>query len=272
MSTEFENSKVDIEHLLRSKSWEQLSASEKEEVLKFVPGKEEYERMHIMTTQLMGEIGVQEEELLPSDRTRENLMNAFADEQSKRRAMWWNSLRYRLNDVIRFDIPAVRIAVASVILVLAIVGTVSLFNEESNPVVAKNVPVIPPDSVKGNTTSQDNPVAENNGSNDARENVAGDDSIIDDVIVQFPVLNDTGFSLPQVANLLPFLSDTMVNQNPYNIATSNGVVYTNNSFNTQFNNSQFNNYGNAVVNTGLPERARALESDAQVLDVFFAVK
>ncbi len=267
MSNEFENSNIDIEQLLRSKSWQQLSEREKEEVLNFVSGEAEYARMQNMTTQLMSEAGLNDDELKPSASLKANLMDAFADEQKKRRALWWHSLRYRLNDLFRFDIPVVRIAVVGVILILAVFGAVNLLQDKTTPVVVKNDQVAPVDNNVEPKVVESDQRMPNVDPNAVPGNSVGDDSVVGDEVVVSPLVVDTSNALVFTNNIAPFFVDTSANQTPYNIATSNGVVYTNNSYNTNLNIQNI-----LPVNAGLPERARTLESDAQVLDVFFAVK
>lgn len=128
MKEENENSTIDAEKLLREKSWEQLTASELEAASALFADKAEYERMRSMVHQLRSSSGVTDEELIPSAHVRKNLLDAFDNEQKRRRVIWWNSLGFWFRDRLRLDIPAVRFAVAGVILVAGVLTVLRMIN------------------------------------------------------------------------------------------------------------------------------------------------
>jgi hypothetical protein len=283
MSTEFENG-MDVEQLLRSKTWEQLSAEEQAEVKKLLSGRDEYMRMFVMTNQLMSSSGVHDEELKPSAQTRENLLNAFADEQRKRRAAWWSSLWYGLSARLRFDIPIVRIAVAAVVVACCIAGAVQFMDKEAAPQVVKNenvapVPVNGQQNKETPVPSVDNNVVQQPGNVTPQQAPLQQVQDIPQVApVDHPDANvNTGVSKDTTRS---FIADAVTgnlridsallapaiatNGMTFCCGTSNGTVIATNAgtvYTWPLN-----------VTNGLPPRARSLENDAAVLDVFFAVK
>lgn len=138
MKEEFENDTVDAEQLLRSKSWDELNADERTVARELFTGEGEYDRVRAMMQDLRSGPGI-EEELQPSEKTRTNLLAAFDDEQRRRRVLWWNSLGFWFRDQLRLDIPAVRYAIAGVVLILGIVAVIQLNfnNTNSQPPIAK---------------------------------------------------------------------------------------------------------------------------------------
>lgn len=128
MKENLETETVDPEKLLREKSWEQLSNAERKVAAEMFADRAEYERMHAMVHQLRSSTGFTEEELVPSDSVRKNLLDAYDDEQRRRRVLWWNSLGFWFRDRLRLDIPAVRFAVAGVILFAGIFAVLRLMN------------------------------------------------------------------------------------------------------------------------------------------------
>lgn len=304
MKEEFENSSVDLEHLLRTKNWNQLSPAEQDELKNVLSGREEYERLYAMVHQLKTVTGVHDTDLVPSAGLRENLLTAFEDEQRKRRSMWWSGLWYRMSSVLRFDIPAVRIGFAAVLLVVGVLTVFNLMNkDESAPVIAKEDNVQPaPESVKENPGTDNHitviPEQNDNEVQPAPQNVVTPD----DNLQVAPASVNNGMQV--VDGNAPVVVDTNANRfvmNPvdtnalvvapltFNVtnggtlccATSNGTVLAagTNDANYVWTNSGSNaltGVTNGTVNVvtvnGLPPRARALSNDAQVLDVFFAVK
>jgi hypothetical protein len=135
---------IDVEQLLRDKSWEQLNADERNAAAEAFGDETGYERVRAMTDELRSGAGIEEEELKPQVQVRENLLAAFDDEQRRRRVLWWNSLGFWLRDKLRLDIPVVRFAVAGVILVLGIFTVMQVTtNEIPERNIAGNHPVPP---------------------------------------------------------------------------------------------------------------------------------
>lgn len=129
---------IDVEHLLRSKSWDQLNEQERSVSTELFSGEGEYTHVRNLMHELRSESGIQEEEMKPSAYVRENLLAAFEDEQRRRRVLWWNSLGFWLRDQLRFDIPAVRIAVAGLIVTLGIVAVTKLSDNNNDAVIVNN--------------------------------------------------------------------------------------------------------------------------------------
>jgi hypothetical protein len=293
MSTEFENSSIDVEQLLRTKSWEQLSDAEQAEFLKLGSGREEYTRMFSMTNQLMSASGVHDEDLKPSPNTRGNLLSAFANEQRKRRAAWWSSLWYGLCDKLRFDIPMVRIAVAAVLLLAGVFGVMKVMEKGEEPQIVNE-----PNPKPANENAV--PVPSNSNNNIVEQ--PSDNNPVVNPDQTFPPDTQIGLNAPQVVMIDPNQNAIVPDTNPQYITafTNNGqplivdtgtLVLPTATFNTNnvtcfgaSNGSvtvtangganysyQWTPITNATV-IGLPARSRPLENDAAVLDVFFAVK
>ncbi len=143
MKEELDNPSVDVEKLLREKSWAQLTNEEKSAISDAFSGEEEYEQMRSMVHQLRSASGILDEDLVPSKHVRADLLAAFDDEQRRKRVIWWNSLGFWFRDRLRFDIPAVRYAFAGVILILGIVSVFRLVNTNNLPennTIVKNEP------------------------------------------------------------------------------------------------------------------------------------
>lgn len=283
MMDELENSSVDIEQLLRSKSWQQLSGTEQAEVLKLVSGREEYEQLYAITHQLKTTAGVHDADMKPSRAVRENLLAAFDAEQKKRKAAWWTNILYFLNERIRFDIPVVRLAVASVLLIGVVFGAIKLSNTDgSQPAIVKQEnhhPVVPdpgsPDPVQPNEQPQVTPPQPQNN-NIVEENSNGVAPLNNQPQMMQslpPVAPDTtanrlALVVPDSA-LMPAL--TFGNTNALCCGTSNGTVLPNATSGVSYSWAPVTNNVTIITN-GLPSRSRSLAEDAAVMDVFFAVK
>jgi hypothetical protein len=294
MNTESENRNIDLEQLLRTKSWEQLNQEEKMEMNKILSGREEYMRMYAMTNQLMAGSGVHDEEMKPSAQTREALLNAFAGEQRKRRAAWWNSLWYGLNDKLRFDIPIVRIAVAAVLLLAGVFGVSKLMESDKQPQVAKTQPVNTTQPLAPENGTPENNIAEQPTNNapvispeqkgvvnpnpvvSMPENVAvspnmnsNQNAIVQDSAPQYiTAFTNNGQPLIVDSNQLVLPTVTFNATNAFCCGTSNGTISATATGGTNY---QWTPTTNATV-IGLPARSRSLSNDSEVLDVFFAVK
>lgn len=132
---------TDMERLLRSKSWSQLSAEEMREVKQFIGTEQEYESMRMLVLELRSSVQ-SDDSLEPSEDVRQNLLEAFENEQRKRRALWWNGLLISFKDKMRFDIPAVRYGVsgAFVLLLLFVAFRFFMSGEAQTDVIVKNEP------------------------------------------------------------------------------------------------------------------------------------
>lgn len=276
MSTEFENSNVDLEQLLRTKAWEQLTGEEQAEVKKVLAGADEYMRMFAMTNRLIASSGVHDEALKPPAQMRANLLNAFANEQRKRRAAWWDSLWYGLSDKLRFDIPAVRIAMATVVVALCVFGALRMMDSNDAPQVVKNEATAPvnEDPQQAQTPQNENNIAQepSNGvppQNPGQQNMNSPQQMEPYTPVVMQPNPDSGDLLAH-KNMPAFVIDSSRLEqllNNFCCGTSNGTVVTSNN-----GNMYGWTPGNSNVANGLPARARSLENDAEVLDVFFALK
>lgn len=221
MKEDFENTTIDAEKLLREKSWEQLTAAERKVANELFSGEAEYERMRAMVHQLRSSAGnSNDDELIPSGNVRKNLLNAFEDEQRRRRVLWWNSLGFLIRDRLRFDIPAVRYAFAGVILIAGVFTVLRLINTTGNSTddvlaksnslqttdsVAEQVALqnVVPDQTTGDTIAvniQNAPVVQDN-----KDNIRNNDDAdrIVNVPIQQPVPDGN-----QVAPLVPEIIDT----------------------------------------------------------------
>lgn len=289
---EFENSSIDLEQLLRSKSWAQLSGSEQSEVLKFVSGSEEYEQMYAMVHQLKTTAGVHDADMKPSRDVRESLLMAFDTEQKKRKAGWWTNISFFLNQAIRFDIPVVRVAVMAVLLIGVVYGAMKLMkSDEQLPSFVKNETTQPaaPAPAKENPEQPD--VAPQQTPQQPQNNVVrqNDDVIIapqnnnQPQIVQapLPMVIDTNTEnriamVPDSnAVVMPLTVITNGGTNAFCCGTSNGTIISptaTGATNYTWTNSGTANVTNVVGVNGLPTRSRSLANDAAVLDVFYAVK
>lgn len=141
MKEENENSAFDAEQLLREKSWDQLNASELKAAQELFSGPAEYERMRSTVHRLRSSAGSVGDEWMPAKHIREDLLNAFDDEQKRRRALWWNSLGFWFRDRLRLDIPAVRYSLGAVVLLVGLFTMLRVFSGDGNnglTTVAKN--------------------------------------------------------------------------------------------------------------------------------------
>lgn len=150
MKEELENT-MDVEQLLRGKSWEQLNEAEREAAVEALGDQVNYDRVRGMMMELRAETGIEEEALQPSKHVRENLLAAFDEEQRRRRVLWWNSLGFWLRDQLRLDIPIVRLALAGVILVLGIFAVMQVTGDETpgQTIANQQTPPVPVDENNG---------------------------------------------------------------------------------------------------------------------------
>jgi hypothetical protein len=149
---------LDMERLLRAKSWSQLNAEELREVKQFIGTEQDYESMRMLVLELRSSVQ-SDDSLVPSEGVRRNLLEAFENEQRKRRALWWNGLLISLKDKLRFDIPAVRYGVSGAFALLLLFVAFRFFTSgESQPdLIVKNepTPIVNPSQ---NTDSSENEI------------------------------------------------------------------------------------------------------------------
>ncbi len=151
---------VDIENLLRNKSWSQLNADERARLKEWAESESQYESVRGIFLELRAG-AFADETLMPSAETHRNLLDAFDEEQRKRRALWWNAVLFSLKDKMRFDIPVVRYSYAGAFVVILLLTVFRFFSasDENIPAIAKNEnksvdPIAPPDSSVEKTALQ----------------------------------------------------------------------------------------------------------------------
>ena len=299
MKDDFENVNVDVEQLLRSKSWSQLNEVERIALKDLVDGEVEYERMQGMVHRLRAVSGVHDLEMVPSGNVRENLLMAFDDEQRRRRGLWLMGIGFWFRDRLRLDIPAVRLAVAGVVLLLGIVTVVKLMNGENavQPIAKQDQQTIPSDNNENNLQLNPAPVNVDSGMvqspvvketpqvNDAQQDIqlvpqtapgpnipapfTPVDTTTQRLAMNQPV--DTGLVvMPLVTATQSFAvccGATNVLVTPTNLGTGNYAWTSPASNGTVLAPSSYN-----ITIVGLPPRSRSLEQDANVVNVFFALK
>lgn len=137
----------DMEQLLRNKSWSQLSSSELNQVKQAGITSVEYEAMRAMVLELRSS-GNSDDVMIPSETVHVELLDAFDNEQRKRRALWWNGLFISIKDKLRFDIPAIRYGVSGALVLLLVFAAFRFFSvgEQKTDAIVKNesAPVIDP--------------------------------------------------------------------------------------------------------------------------------
>ncbi|HTF04128.1 MAG TPA: hypothetical protein VK826_08880 [Bacteroidia bacterium] len=297
MKDDFENVNVDVEQLLRSKSWSQLNEAERSALKDLVDGEEEYERMQSMVHRLRAVSGVHDSEI-PSGHVRENLLVAFDHEQRRRRGLWLTGIGFWFRDRLRFDIPAVRFAVAGVVVLIGIVTVVKLMNGENavQPMAKQDQQTIPSDQNGNDPQLNPAPVHVDSGVvespvvnktpqvNDAQQGIQVTppapapnipapfvpvDTTTQRLAINQPV--DTGaLVMPLVTATQSFavccgatnvvVAPTALGASNYawTAPVTNGTVLAPSSYN--------------ITIVGLPPRSRSLEQDADVVNVFFALK
>lgn len=287
---------MDMERLMRSKSWAQLNAEELREVKQFVGTEKEYESMRMLVLELRSSVQ-SDDSLVPSEDVRQKLLEAFENEQRKRRALWWNGLLISLKDKMRFDIPAVRYGVsgAVVLLLLFVAFRVFTSGESQTDVIVKNepTPVVNP-SQNMDSTKKEIQVAVNTDSSPAENKapVVADNYSTAPVVQQSrtnssaTVINDQSplVDTPAVAvNVIPdSLNIVALTVEPANaILTSgsataltvNATATMNYSWTTAtYTDSESANVvGTTVFSIG-PEKTRPLASDAGLVRNYYSLR
>ncbi len=287
---------LDMERLLRSKSWAQLNAEELREVKQFIGTEQEYESMRMLVLELRSSVQ-SDDTLVPSEDVRQNLLEAFENEQRKRRALWWNGLVISLKDKMRFDIPAVRYGVsgAFALLLLFVAFRVFTSGESQSDVIVKNepTPVVNP-AQNMDSTKKEIQVAVNTDSSPAENQapVVADDYSAAPVVQQSSanssatVSNDqsTFVDTPAVAvNVIPdSLNIVALSVEPATVflTSGNSTVLTTNGatpMNFTWTAATYTDSGSAnVVGTTVfsigPEKTRPLASDAGLVRNYYSLR
>lgn len=316
MKEENIHNSVDLEQLLRSKTWSQLSDSEKESLKEMVEGQEEYDRLYAIVHQLKTVIGAHESDLTPSGEVRENLLVAFDEQLRRRRRLWWTGMIFWWRDKLRLDIPAMQIGMATVVIAVMVVAVVTWSGNDtvSGTTVVKNeIPVIVPPQ----------PAQEENSAAPAiTDPIVVQETVIPDEPVQVPAQNETRPPVPskELMDLLNALQhkkdhvgygDGVVNNNEVvdtiapQLAMNNeadtsamvvptiavvpgainacgdgasGIVLTNATSPSYALTAPVTNgtvlipSGYNITVVGTPPTSRSLQQDADVINVFFALK
>ncbi|HEU4718410.1 MAG TPA: SprB repeat-containing protein, partial [Bacteroidia bacterium] len=113
----------DMEALLAEKAFRELYDEEKKFVLEHLSSENEYEHLRGMLLAIKGGGGTSgrgSDDLLPSPRVRHELLEEFEKERKRRALIWWNSAGLWLRNGLRFDLPVIRIAFASLVLLIGV--------------------------------------------------------------------------------------------------------------------------------------------------------
>lgn len=287
---------IDIERLLRAKSWAQLNTEELREVKQFIGTEQEYESMRMLVLELRSSVQ-SDDSLVPSEDVRQNLLEAFENEQRKRRALWWNGLLISLKDKMRFDIPAVRYGVSGAFVLLLLFIAFRFFNsgESQTDMIVKNepTPVVNP-SQNMDSTKKEIQVAVNTDSSPAENKapVVADDYSAAPVVQQSranslaTVSNDQSplVDTPAVAvNVIPdSLNIVALTVEPANAILTSGsatalTVNATATMNYSWTTATYTDAGSAnVVGTTVfsigPEKTRPLASDAGLVRNYYSLR
>lgn len=137
----------DIEALLAEKSFRELYEEEKRFVLEHLSSPQEYEQMRETLLSIRGASGEDQSSgtLHTSPRVKEELMAAFEKERKKRAVLWWNSVSLGFRNMLRLDLPVMRLALGTVVLLLGVwvVFRVVAIKNQPQPVFVKQENVQP---------------------------------------------------------------------------------------------------------------------------------
>lgn len=287
---------LDMEHLLSSKSWAQLNTEELREVKQFVGTEQEYESMRMLVLELRSSVQ-SDDSLVPSEDVRQNLLEAFENEQRKRRALWWNGLLISLKDKMRFDIPAVRYGVSGAFVLLLLFVAFRFFasGESQLGVIVKNepTPVVNPSqnmdssekeiqvAVNTDSSPAENraPVVADNYSNvpvvqQSRTNssatVNNDRSpLVDTTAVAANVISDSS----NIAALTVEPANTFLTSGSATALTVNATTTMNYSWTTAtYTDAGTSNVVGTAIYTLGPEKTRPLASDAGLVRTYYSLR
>lgn len=137
----------DIEALLAEKSFRELYEEEKRFVLEHLSSPQEYEQMRETLLSIRGAAGEDQSSgtLHTPPRVKEELMAAFEKERKKRAVLWWNSVSLGFRNMLRLDLPVMRLALGTVVLLLGvwIVFRFTATKNQSQPELAKQENIKP---------------------------------------------------------------------------------------------------------------------------------
>lgn len=137
----------DIEALLAEKSFRELYEEEKRFVLEHLSSPQEYEQMRETLLSIRGAAGEDQSSgtLHTPPRVKEELMAAFEKERKKRAVLWRNSVSLGFRNMLRLDLPVMRLALGTVVLLLGvwIVFRFTATKNQSQPELAKQEKIKP---------------------------------------------------------------------------------------------------------------------------------
>lgn len=287
---------LDMERLLRAKSWSQLNAEELREVKQFIGTEQEYESMRMLVLELRSSVQ-SDDSMLPSEDVRRNLLEAFENEQRKRRALWWNGLLISMKDKLRFDIPVVRYGVSGAFALLLLFVAFRFFTsgESQSDLIVKNepTPIVNPSQntdssekeiqVAVNTDSSPAesraPVVADNYSNvpivqQSRTNSSAtvnneQSPLVDTTAVAANVISDSSNILAMsVDPANTFLTSGSATALTVNATATMNYTWASPTFTDA---GSLNIVGTAVYNLG-PEKTRPLASDAGLVRTYYSLR
>lgn len=284
---------VDIENLLRNKSWSQLNADERARLKEWAGNENEYESVRGMFLELRAG-AFTDETLQPSAEIHKNLLDAFNTEQRKRRALWWNAFLFSFRDRLRFDIPAIRYGFAGAFVLLLIISAFRFFGsvDENAPLIVKNEtksesPAFPVDSTEQKTAVQqpEQEEGQQSGKNDnyvtattavpsnaniSKDHIQSSSPVDSGVVVQ----NHAPDSVVTVgSNVLAVNSTTdLFTSGSSTNLTFSGTPTANYTWNTSPALTFTYPAANGVTVSLGPEKTRSLQNDAVVLQHIYTLR
>jgi hypothetical protein len=290
---------IDIERLLRTKSWSQLNADDVLQVKELLSTAQEYEAMRALVLELRS-AAQSDDSILPSEDVRRNLLEAFEDEQRKRRALWWNGLLISLKDKLRFDIPAMRYGVsgAFALLLLFVAFRVFTSGEAQTDAIVKSepTPVVNPSQDMDSSEKEiqfavkaDSSPIENSAPTVQEKNLTPSvtsqppANSLATATVKSPDIDTTSIEPVVAVNSgIDSLNNIVAagsNTNAF-ITSGSATVLTNNAtapINLTWSNATYTDagtssiVGTAVYNLG-PEKTRSLASDAGLIRTYYSLR
>lgn len=137
METNFKYDPEDIESLLMHKQFNELFEEEKSFILQHVEGEDEYESLRKTLFELH-DAALASDWLEPDPSIKMALMQEFAQEKKGGFRIWLNSL-FAMPEVVWYRRPALQVAFASVIVLVAVVFFFNIKNDQW--AAAENVPI-----------------------------------------------------------------------------------------------------------------------------------
>lgn len=286
---------IDIERLLRSKSWSQLNAEDLLQVKEYLSTEQEYEAMRALVLELRSAVQT-DEALKPASEIRDNLLAAFDAEQSKRRALWWNGLLISMKDKLRFDIPAIRYGVSGAFVLLLLFVAFRFFtNGDAHPdVIVKNetAPVLNPAQNNDSVANEIQFAVNTDSSSIENEAPLIQEQELRMPVTQQPQTNSLATTVDQapmvdttaaVANVMIDSSNiAALAVSPVNAFLTSGsatavTINATAPLNYTWSNTTFTDAGSSiVVGTAVysvgPEKTRPLASDAGLVRTYYSLR